>query len=184
VEDERIIELFFERSEQAITELSIKYDSLVKSIINNVLNNSSDVEECTNDTYLSIWNTIPPQKPMNLAAYLARVAKNTALNRYDYNTSKKRYSSYDMAIDELAELIPSEENVEEKILVNELSQAINAFLAEMSTEERVMFVARYWFGETVEEIAKKMSCNPKGVAVKLHRIRKKLRRYLEKERLL
>lgn len=184
MEDGKIMKLFFERSEQAIVELSEKYGSRAKSVMYNILNNWADVEECINDAYLSVWNTIPPAQPNNLQAYFLKIAKNIAFNRVDYNSSKKRNSKYDMALDELQEILPSPENIEEKMLEHELVAAMNAFLGELPQKDRVAFVSRYWMGETIEDIAKRIGCSPKGLAVRLFRIRTKLKKYLEKERLI
>lgn len=182
--DGKIIDMFFERSEQAIVELSEQYGNLAKTIANNVLNNIDDAEECVNDALLSLWNQIPPKRPDNLQAYLVKVTKNIALNRLDYNTSKKRNSHYDIALEELQDCIPSRETVESKLFERELTNAIDDFLGTLPKEERVLFVGRYWMGESVLELAKKMQSSPNILAVKLFRIRKKLKHYLKKECLL
>lgn len=184
MDDSRIIDMFFERSEQGIVELSEQYGNQAKSIANNVLNNIHDAEECVNDALLSLWNQIPPVRPNNLQAYLIKVTKNIALNRLDYNTSKKRNSYFDLALDELQDCISSHETVESKIIEQELTNAINMFLGTLSKDDRILFVGRYWMGESVAEMAKKLQCSQNIISVKLFRIRKKLKHYLKKERLL
>ena len=184
MDNSKIIDMFFERSEQAIVELSQQYGNQAKAIANNVLNNIDDAEECVNDALLSLWNSIPPLRPNHLQAYLIKVTKNIALNRLDYNTSKKRNSHYDIALDELQDCIPSCENIESKIIEQELSKAIDDFLGTLPKDDRVIFVGRYWMGESVLEIANKLHCSQNIIAVKLFRIRKRLKHYLKKERLL
>ena len=107
MDDDRIIELFFERSEQAIVELSGKYGSVCSRIAQNILNDQLDSEECVNDAYLVVWNSIPPQRPDSLAGYVCSIVRNIALNKYHRNTAKKRNSVYDVALEEIAEYLPS-----------------------------------------------------------------------------
>lgn len=179
--DRIIIDMFFERSEQAIVELSEQYGTQATAIAYNILSSRSDAEECVNDAYLTMWNTIPPMRPDNLQAYFIRVIKNIAFNRFDYNTSKKRNNSYDLVLDELQECIPSHETVESKIMEQELTETINKFLGSLPKEDRVLFVGRYWMGEPVDVLAKKLGCSSNGLSVRLFRIRKKLKHYLKKE---
>jgi len=184
MDDSKIIELFFERSEQGIVELSNKYGMHARKVVSNVLNNRSDAEECVNDAFLSVWNSIPPVRPTNLGAFFIRIAKNIALNRLDYNSSQKRNSNYDTAIDELQEIIPSSDDVEAEMLKKELTNEINAFLEKLPKRDRILFVGRYWMGESLAELANKTGESEKGISVRLFRIRKKLNKHLEKERLL
>lgn len=107
MDDNKIIDLLFERSEQGIAELSNKYEKVIKQIANNILNNDFDTQECINDTFLAIWNNIPPENPKNLSAYIYKIARNTALNKYHTNTAKKRNSKYDVALEELSEVLKS-----------------------------------------------------------------------------
>ena len=184
LEDRLIIALFYERSEQAISELTVKYGAAVKKIAANILNNPLDVEECVNDTYLGVWNTIPPQNPNPLMTYVCKIARNLAINKYRANTAQKRNSSYDTALDELEESIPALDSVESEMDARELSAAISAFLDTLLYEDRFMFVRRYWYADSVSDIAAMMQTGSHRVSVRLLRTRKKLQDYLTKEGLL
>ena len=183
--DERIIELFFERSEQAIKELDDKYGRVCHSVSYNILNNRADAEECVNDAYWGTWNVIPPAKPNPLCAFVCKIVRNISLKRYEYNTAAKRNSVYDVAMEELENCLASAKTVEEEIAERELTKMIESFLDSLSKENRVIFLRRYWFSDTYSDIAKQVGLTEKNVSVRLTRIRKKLREYLlEREVLL
>lgn len=182
--DEEIIALFFERSEQAIEALRGKYGVPVRCVARNILGSRQDAEECENDTYLGCWNSIPPHRPDPLKTYVCRIARNLAVTRYHSNTAQKRNSSYDAAFEELEECIPDTFSVENEAETAELTAAINAFLSELKREDRVMFVRRYWFSDTVADIAKALGMRENLVSVRLFRLRDRLRRYLTKEGLI
>ena len=184
LEDSRIIALFYERSEQAIDELMKKYGAAVKKVAANILNNALDVEECANDTYLGVWNTIPPQDPDPLMTYVCKIARNLAIKKYHANTAGKRNSRYDAALDELVEAIPAPGDVESDYDARELSAAISAFLDTLSYEDRFLFVRRYWYADAVSDIAAMMQTGSHRVSVRLSRTRKKLQNYLKEEGLL
>lgn len=181
IEDSAIVDLFFERSESAIEELSEKYEPSIRRVSQNVLQNTSDAEECISDTYLAVWNKIPPQRPDCLGAFVLRIARNIAIKRYRMNTAHKRNSYFDAALDELEACIPSAHSVEETVEANELARAINAFLRKLHRDERIMFTSKYWYSYTNNEIAKMMSMKDKHVAVCLFRTREKLRRFLSEQ---
>lgn len=181
LEDQEIIRLFFQRSEQAITELSVKYGMLCRKIAVNILKNISDAEECVNDAWLGVWNTIPPQEPDPLLAYVCRIARNISITRYHANTAKKRNSAYDIALDELEDSLASGADVWDELSAKELAGLIDRFLDTLDKESRVMFVWRYWYAEPVADIAARMKMRDNNVSVRLLRIRKKLRQYLQKE---
>ncbi len=181
MEDTDIIELFYNRSEQAIKELSEKYGAVCSQVSKNILKNSQDAEECVNDAYLAVWNTIPPQKPEHLLAYICRIVRNISITKYHSNTAKKRNSYYDIALDELDECIMSGLSVEDEIDARELSCLINIFLDTLSKENRVIFVWRYWFSDSVQDIAEKLGISSNNVSVRLSRIRSKLKKFLKKE---
>lgn len=178
MDDSRIIDLFFERSEQAITELSEKYSVACKKIAYNILGNESDAQECVNDAYFGLWNKIPPEKPQPLSAYVFRVVKNLAIKKYRSNTATKRNSFYDAALDELENCLPSDSGVENEIDMSLLAEEINLFLSLTKKENRIVFVKRYWMGESIEEIAKAMNTSSHNVSVRLSRTRKALKKYL------
>lgn len=180
MEDDKIIELFFGRSEQAIIELSAKYEKLIFSISNNILNNQEDVTECVNDTYLGIWNAIPPCKPNPLTAFVSRIARNLSLKKYRDNRAKKRNSSFDVSMDELGECIAAA-SVEEVWSAKELGRAIDSFLDTVDADSRIVFLRRYWFSDSIADIAERMGTSQNAVSVRLSRTRKRLKIYLEKE---
>jgi len=176
--DERIIELFFERSEQAIKELDNKYGKVLHSLSFKILNNHQDAEECVNDSYLGTWNAIPPAKPNPLLAFVCKIVRNVSLKRYEQNTAAKRNSRYDVAMEELQDCLVSTITVEKEIAEQELTEMIEAFLDSLPRENRVIFMRRYWFSDTYADIAKMVGLTEKNVSVRLTRIRKQLRKYL------
>ena len=181
MDDSKIIALFFARSEQAITELSAKYGKLCLSIANNILGNGQDAEECVNDTYLGAWNTIPPQKPNPLQAYICKIARNIAITRYHSNTALKRNSHYDVALEELEHCLFSPDTAESQLYAKELTHLLDRYLATLDVRSRVMFVRRYWYSESVTDIAAAFRMRPNSVTVQLSRIRSKLRKFLIQE---
>ena len=184
MEDEKIIELFFARSEQAIKELDSKYGKVCYSISYNILNNNLDAEECVNDAYLGAWNAIPPARPNPLLTYLCKIVRNLSLKRYEFNTAIKRNSTYDVAMEELESCLSSPETVESEISLKELTHIIENFLDSLSTENRVIFLRRYWFSDTYSDIAARVGMTEKNVSVRLTRIREKLRNYLTEREVL
>jgi len=180
LEDSKIIELFFERSEQAITELSKKYGSICRKVADNVLHNRLDAEECVNDAYLGVWNTIPPQRPDPLLSYVCRIVRNLAIKKYHENTAQKRNSFYDIALDEFEDCIPASLSVEDEIEAKEVSTLINSFLETLDKQSRVMFVRRYWHADSIEDLANLFHTSKHYISVRLSRIRKNLKQYLEK----
>ncbi|MCH5265774.1 MAG: sigma-70 family RNA polymerase sigma factor [Lachnospiraceae bacterium] len=181
MEDSKIIELFQARSERAIIELSKKYGTVCTQIAKNILNNALDAEECVNDAYLGAWNTIPPQSPNPLRTYIYRIVRNLSIKKYHENTSIKRNSYYDVALDELENCLPFAKTVEDEVLVKELAQNMDEFLDTLDRENRVMFVRRYWYADSISEIAKRFHMSNNNVSVRLLRTREKLKIYLRKE---
>ena len=185
MDDERIIELFFERSEQAIQALDEKYGRVFHTVSYNILNNRQDAEECVNDAYLGTWNAIPPAKPNPLLAFVCKIVRNISLKRYEQNKAAKRNSHYDVAMEELEECLASTTTIEKEIAERELTEIIESFLDSLSKENRVIFLRRYWFSDTYADIAKQVGLTEKNISVRLTRIRKELREYLlEREVLL
>lgn len=180
MEDHMIIELFYERSEKAIDELAKKYGRLCKAVALRIIGNEQDAEECINDAYLAVWNTIPPQHPAHLSAYSVAITRNQSLKRYRSNTSKKRNSYYDTLLDEMSECLASNISVEDEILLKEMKECINEFLGKCKQIDRVIFVKRYWFCMEIGEISRQLKVSDNYVQVHLHRTRKKCRDYLGK----
>ena len=184
MEDSKIIGLFFERSEQAIAELDRKHGPAVRKTAVNILKDRLDAEECVNDTYLRTWNNIPPQVPSHLASYVCRIAHNLAIDRYHANHAEKRASQYDLVLDEMEECIPSGFNVEGELEAKELGAAINRFLRDLNGEDRFLFVRRYWYADSLGDLAALTKGSPNRISVRLFRLREKLRKTLTKEGLL
>lgn len=181
MEDIKIIELFFLRSEQAIVELSYKYGGTCRKIAFNILKNLEDAEECVNDTYLGVWNSVPPQKPNPLVTYVCKITRYIAIKKYRYNTAKRRNGFYDVSLSELEECIPSATQDSGSCSDEDLSRIIGNFLDSLDKKSRVMFVKRYWYAESIKEIAEEFGKTENYISVKMLRIRGKMKIYLEKK---
>lgn len=181
MEDQGIIDLLFSRSEQAISELSGKYGRLCGRIADNILHNPLDAEECVNDTYLCVWNSVPPQQPNPLMTYVGSITRNLALKKYHAGTAVKRNSHYDVALEELGECLSVPETVESAFSAMELAELLNRFLGALDQENRVMFLRRYWYADSISAIAARLHMSDNQVSVRLHRTRKKLQVYLRRE---
>ena len=181
MKDHEIIALFFERSEQAITELIGKYGAAIKNVASNILKDVQDAEEAVSDTYLTVWNRIPPEKPKYLGAYSCRIARNLSLKRFYANTAQKRNSYYDVALDELEETIPALSTVESAYDAKELTRYLKEYLKNLSREDRYLFMRRYWYGDKVSDIAQELNITSHKASVRLFRLRQKLQNYLQKE---
>lgn len=175
MDDRNILDLLFARAEQAIAELQRRFGSRLYAIAMNLLTNPHDAEECVSDTYIAIWNAIPPKRPDPLAPYVYRAGRNIALNRLRSNTTHKR-SAYEVSLDELSDAIPARPDSG-----RELGQAMDAFLSTITPESRAIFLRRYWFGDTVKNIAKAFRMTEGAVSVRLNRTRNALKAYLIKE---
>ena len=180
MEDQKIVDLFFARSEMAIKMLAEKYEKLLYRVSYNILNNNEDVMECINDTYLGTWNAIPPQRPNPLSAFVCRITRNLSLKKYRAKTAAKRNCQLEVALEELMTAVPVP-SAEDEWNARELGRAIDLFLETLEMENRVLFVRRYWFADSVKELAQMMQMSENLVSVRLNRIRKQLRKYLEKE---
>lgn len=180
--DEQIIELFFERSEGAIHALDGKYGKVLHNLSYNILNDHLDAEECVNDSYLGVWNAIPPERPNPLLTFVCKIVRNISIKKYHAKTAIKRNSTYDVAMSEVANYILAPNNVEAEIETKELARLIENFLDTLSVENRVIFMRRYWFSDTYKDIAKRVGMTEKTVSMRLTRIRKQMREFLlEKE---
>ena len=181
MEDSQIIGLYFRRDEAAISETAAKYGAYCRGIALNILSSGADADECVNDAYLQAWNSIPPQRPDRLGAWLGRVVRNIALNLWKKNRRQKRCAGMEQLLDELEDCIPSPAAVEREIEEQELTQAINTWLASLPKEDRILFVRRYWNGEAVAALARESGVTPANMAKKMYRLRKNLKSMLEQE---
>ena len=160
----------------------MKYGKVCHKISYNILNNRLDAGECVNDTYLGTWNAIPPQRPNPLLAFVCKLVRRYSLMRHRANTAMKRNSTYDVALNEIENCISTKERIEDTLEAKALARVIESFLDSLTEENRIIFMRRYWFSDSYEEIAKRMGMTEKNVSVRLTRTRKQLRNYLiEKE---
>lgn len=181
MEDEQIIELYWERNELAITKTADKYGSFLMYLAMNILSVHEDAEECVNDTYEKAWNSIPPERPRYFRAWLGKITRNTALNVWHRNHAEKRYNGLDVVFDELADCIPDARNVEQHIEAAELGAMISKWLETLKPEERALFIRRYWNGESLEQLAGEFRMRPNQLAQRMYRLRNQLKKTLEKE---
>lgn len=177
--DNEIIEKLFNRDEKALELLENQYHRFYESIIREVLDNDADVQECVNDLLLSIWNSIPPNRPTYLSAYIAKFARRIGVSKFRYNTRKKRDSGYAVSLSELEEVLPSL-SIEEEMDDGQLSALISDFLRTLDTESRVLFIRRYVYFESVASLSQRFGISENHLSVKLYRIRNKLKTVLEK----
>ena len=178
--DTDIIELYFKRDENAIIQTKNKYQHKLNGLAFKIVRNSEDCEECVSDTYLKAWDTIPPQKPSFLFAYLAKICRFICFGRIDYNNAKKRSGETIALTDELLECIPSDLS-EISTQSQMLKEVLENFLDSLSEEKRLIFMRRYWFFDSVTEIAKRFNISESKVKTSLFRTRAKLKLHLEKE---
>ena len=180
MEDSKIIELYFERDEQAIAETDAKYGRLCRSISLNILGNSDDAEECVNDTYVGAWNAIPPARPNNFMAFICKITRNLSIKRLEFLTREKRSPSVLLSLDELASLLP-DEHIAPDAADEDIGKLIANFLRSQSEDIRTVFIRRYFFFDSVEDIAKRCSFTGSKVKNMLFRTRNKLKDYLIRE---
>lgn len=180
MEDTQIIELYFARNPQAIQETGQKYGRLCFSVAHNILHSAEDSEECVNDTYLGAWNTIPPQNPNRLMAFLCKITRNLSLKRLDYNTAQKRSPELLISFEELESVLP-DEAIQSRISDEDIAGAISRFLQTESAESRTVFLRRYWFCDSIKSIAQRYSFRESKVKSILYRTRTRLKDYLVKE---
>ena len=178
IDDEKIIEMFFERSEQAIRELDIKYGAVCRSLSYNIVNNRQDAEECVNDAYLGAWNAIPPVRPNPLLSYIVKIVRNISLKIYWRKEAAKRSGHYTIALEEIEGYIADQKTAEDEIEAGELARIIGEFLDTLTLENRVIFMRRYWFADSYKDIAEFMGLSEKNISVRLTRIREKMKQYL------
>jgi RNA polymerase sigma-70 factor (ECF subfamily) len=179
LDDRKIVQLYWDRDEQAIPATTDKYGSYCNAIAKNILGNKEDAEECVNDTYLNAWNSMPPHRPSILSTFLGKITRNLSFNRYKHNTADKRGGGETAAVlDELLEIVSDTDSVEKEINRKELVKAIDTFLGTLSSDKRGIFVRRYWYFDNISAIASRFGLTENNVSVNLNRTRLKLRNYL------
>ena len=177
--DEKIIDLYWARSEQAIEETDRAYGRYFNSIAYGILKNQEDAKETVNDTYLAAWNSMPPERPRHLKAFLGAVTRRLSINRAEYNQARKRGGGeYTLVLDELAECVSGNENLAESVA---LQNALNGFLRNLKPEPRRVFILRYWHMRSVAELADELGMSESRVKSMLMRTRKSLKKYLVQE---
>lgn len=181
MEDNEIIELFWQRSQQAIVETDNKYGGRLNTLAMNILHDRQDAEECVNDTYHATWNTLPPERPNYFFAYLAKLARNFSFGKYDYYHAQKRWVTVVELSDEIENCIPSPNDLEQKIDSKELGRIISEFLYQQPLEMRTVFVRRYWYMDSIRDISAANHISESKVKSILFRMRNKLREHLEGE---
>lgn len=181
MEDSRIIELYWQRDENAIAETELKYGAFCHSVAFNLLSVHEDAEECVCDTYHQAWLLMPPQHPVRLKAWLGRIVRNISINLWHKNHAQKRYGGMELIMDELEDCIPSPQNVELELEAAELGEVISAWLLTLPQTDRVLFVRRYWHGVALNELAKEWGIPSGKLAQRMLRLRQGLKSALEKE---
>ena len=181
MDDAKIVQLYWDRDEQAISATANKYGSYCTSIANNILGNREDAEECVNDTYMTAWTSLPPHRPNSLCAYLGKITRNLSIKRYKHNTAYKRGGGQAvLVLEEIAEFLSDKDSVEQEIDRKELIKAIDTFLGTLPAEKRSIFLRRYWFFDSISDIASRFGMTENNVSVTLNRLRFKLHNYLLK----
>ncbi|MBQ9947876.1 MAG: sigma-70 family RNA polymerase sigma factor [Oscillospiraceae bacterium] len=175
MDDIKIIELFFERSEQALAETKTKYGRLCEKIAYSILSNGEDAEECVSSSYMKLWNAIPPKRPESLCGYLCRIVRNTALTAFD----RIRRRSFEEQYDELSEVIPDSETVESRFDSQQIGEHINAYLGKQNKAGRDIFISRYYFNMSISEIASGLGMSENAVKTRLSRTRAGLKKFLQ-----
>lgn len=182
MDDNGILDLYFRRSEAAISETALKYGSFCQSIAMNILSNHEDAQECVSDTYLAAWNSIPPRRPSLFSAFLGKITRHLSIDRWRSRSACKRGGGeMELALEELDYCIPGGESPEQILARKELSLAINRFLEALPETERSIFLCRYWYLDPISRIAENFGFSQSKVSSLLHRLRGRLRAHLEKE---
>ena len=182
MEDKRIVDLYWERSEIAISETANKYGRYCHYIAHNILHNNEDSEECVNDTYNDAWQSMPPHRPSILSTFLGKITRRISIDLWRKYSAKKRGGGVvALALEELEECVSGTGDVEEGVERLELQRKLNAFLLALSQVDRQVFMCRYWYMDSISDIAKQFACSESKIKSMLYRTRNKLRVMLEKE---
>lgn len=179
MEDQAIVQLYWDRDESAISESSKKYGVYCASIAHNILHSDSDAEECVNDTWLHAWDAMPPHRPSVLSTFLGKITRRLSFDRYKKLHRKKRGGGQmDIVLDELAECVSGHDDTERQWDEKELAEEIKHFLLDLSEEKRTLFVLRYWYASSISDIAHRLGMSENNVSVALGRMRDKLKTHL------
>jgi len=179
MDDAKIVQLYWDRDEQAIPATADKYGSYCTSIAKNILGNHEDAEECVNDTYWNAWNAMPPHRPRILSAFLGKITRNISLNRCKHNAADKRGGGQAMVVlDEIAEVVSGTDSIEQEIDRRKLVKTIDDFLDRLPLDKKSIFVCRYWYFDSISDIANRFGLTETHVSVTLHRLRHKLHNFL------
>lgn len=181
MEDREIIELYFKRDQQAITETDGKYGPYCRAIAVNLLGSLEDAEECVNDTWHAAWRRMPPELPQCLKSFLGRITRNLSISRYRANTAQKRYGGVEVLLSELDECVPDRQGVEGECDCHLLAQVISDWLDALEQADCALFVGRYWYGRQVKVLAQLYGCTPNTMAKRLARLRRGLKEFLQQE---
>lgn len=181
MEDRKIIALYWARIEDAICETASKYGKLCHYIANNILSSHQDSEECVNDTYLGLWNAIPPQRPNHFSVYVSRITRNLSLKRYEYITAEKRNPNAVCSFEELSECVSGRDCVETELENRRIEHLIDAFLWKQGEEKRNIFIRRYWYFESIESLCRRTGYSRSKVKSMLFHLRQGLKAFLERE---
>ena len=181
MEDVQIIDLYWLRDESAIRETDVKYGGFCHRMAMNILHSFQDSEECVSDCYGRCWDTMPPQRPMSLRAYLGAILRNLSISRYRAEHAQKRFGGAEVLLSELGDCVPAPENIQRTVEAGELGQLISDWLEQLEKEDRALFVRRYWNGDSVKDLAGELGLRPNALTKRLLRLREKLRRELERE---
>jgi len=181
MEDVQIIDLYWQRDESAITETDNKYGRFCQKLAMNILHSFEDSEECVSDTYGKCWDTMPPQRPMSLRAYLGTIIRNLSISRYRASHAQKRFGGAEVLLSELNDCVPAPDSVQRTVEAGELSELIGRWLRGLSREDQALFVRRYWGGDAVKDLAAELGVRPNALTKRLLRLREDLRCSLERE---
>lgn len=181
MDDTAIIRLYWDRDQSAIPATDEKYGTFCHRIAASVLDSREDAEECVNDTYHRTWMTIPPQRPESLRAYLGRIIRNLAIDRYRRENAQKRFRKLDVSLTELEDCLPADNDPEQSAELEELTAAVNRYLGTLPRQKRIIFLRRYWFQQSVEDIARDYGRSVSGIYAILTTVRRGLRDALTKE---
>lgn len=182
MDDTEIISLLWNREEAGISELERKYHAYCNTVAMNILQNAEDAEECVSDTWMKIWNSIPPSRPESLKLYAARITRNLAFNRYrESHTEKRGGGQLCIPLEELSECISAQSCMDDALKRRELTGIVQRFVADLHTKDRTLFLRRYYYADDIPTIAVRYKMTENYVSVSLYRIRKRLKKLLEKE---